>query len=116
MEILARRTHAVATHSGRRHDRQFPQLGRIVALFAGKTHIDRVTLQPLHGLGDVDATDGSADHLVDILDIQPQPRGLLAPGIDLDIAAGADTLRVGGERPGKPGQHLLDLAPDGLDL
>ena len=55
-----------------------------IAPVAGVTQIDRVALQAFNRLRDVDTADRRAHHVLHVVDVEAQPRGLVAVDINID--------------------------------
>ena len=80
---LAQRHHG----AGRRDDGQRLQLLQRVAYHLRIAQVDRIALQPFHGLGDVHPADGNVDDLLHVADAQSQPSSGQAVDGNVHIAA-----------------------------
>src|SRR5690606_20240209 len=88
---------------------------RIVAEIARVQHAYGIALASLDGFGDPHAADGGANHLVDVGDANPDPRGALAIDGDVDVEAAGRTVGECAARALDLRHHLLDLDGGALD-
>jgi hypothetical protein len=75
------------------------QFFRRVPQFAAVAQVDRVALQPLHGLGDVHAAHGGHDDVLDITHGESIAGGLFPPDLVVQKITAGHPLRIDAQRP-----------------
>lgn len=95
--------------------RSEPQLFHRIADAARVAQVDKLALQALDRLRDVAAPDRGRDHLLDVVDVEAEPRGLTPLDVNPDVAAGDDALGERRARSRHPFHDPLDVAAEVFD-